>query len=250
LSRRRDRIDVATASSAIGPRFAVIGRRCALANYSNLTRKEQVYNYLKVRINSWVDGPELANEVVGGSEGLKRLRELRAELSDSRFDIEMRGHPDPDRDVFQYRLVERPVEAPAYTEPAPAAPMQVAPAPPSERPPSRQNAPARRSTFQNPRGHLVYDEETATYVAVVDGEPPVTQPSMGVPTDDGLKYSVMPERLDFGKSRPCPKCHGIHRSLKGTDGRVIKGQYEKRTRNPHKPGEDCPRCNGFGLIPA
>lgn len=219
-----------------------------MANYSEHTRKDQVYNYLRVRLHAWVDGPELANEQVGGSEGLKRLRELRKELTDSRYDIEMRSHPDPARDIFQYRLVERPVEAPAYTEPAPALPDRAEVADVSP-PSARAIAPARRST--SPRGHLVYDHDTATYIAVVDGEPEaIAQPSMGVPTDDGLKYNVMPAKLDFGRSRPCPKCHGIHRTMKGKDGRVIKGQYEPLTRNPHKPTENCPRCNGFGLIPA
>ena len=48
----------------------------------------------------WIDGPELANEKVGGSEGLKRLRELRAEG----HQIQERKHPDPDRDIWQYRI--------------------------------------------------------------------------------------------------------------------------------------------------
>jgi len=219
-----------------------------MANYSEHTRKEQVYNFLRVRLNSWVDGPELANEVVGGSEGLKRLRELRRELADSRFEIEMRGHPDPGKDIFQYRMVERHPPQQAYTPVAPATPAAASrPFPPEASPPPA----AKPERFRNERGHLVWDEETSTYVAVVEGEPkPIEQPSMGVPTDDGLKYSEPPRRIDFGTSRPCPKCHGIHRSKKDSTGHVIKGQYEKYTVNPNKPSEVCPRCNGFGLVPA
>jgi len=257
-----------------------------MANFSDHTRKEQVESYLRTRLNSWVDGPELANEQVGGSEGLKRLRELRKELRDSRFEIEMRAHPDPSRDIFQYRMVDRPV---AYTEPAPASPMQAANGTVSdvragpERSPQRLNAPDRRSTpaFQNERGHLAYDPETETYIAVYDGPPVVLdeeavvpvvpgQSEMGVPTDDGLKYTVMPTKLDFGKSRPCPKCHGLHRAINEMEpdptdpkkqravkvlsptGKLVNKVigYESFTRDPSKPSRECPRCNGFGLIPA
>lgn len=71
-----------------------------MANYSDLTRKEQVLTYLEARKGTWVDGPEIATEEVGGSEGLKRLRELRAEG----HVIFNRKHPDPGRDVWQYML--------------------------------------------------------------------------------------------------------------------------------------------------
>jgi hypothetical protein len=72
-----------------------------MANLSNLSRKELVLQYLLDRKNEWVNGPELANEEVGGSEGLKRLRELRSEG----LPIQTRRHPDPARDVWQYRYV-------------------------------------------------------------------------------------------------------------------------------------------------
>lgn len=73
-----------------------------MANLSNQTRKEQVLRKLQQSPGEWIDGPMLANVVVGGSEGLKRLRELRLEG----YPIEMRKHPDPDRDIWQYRLSE------------------------------------------------------------------------------------------------------------------------------------------------
>ena len=74
-----------------------------MANYSDLTRKEQVLAYLRDYRNQWIDGPSLATEAVGGSEGLRRLRELR--LSGD-YDIRERRHPDPHRDIWQYMLVE------------------------------------------------------------------------------------------------------------------------------------------------
>lgn len=252
-----------------------------MANLSEHTRKEQVHNYLRVRLNQWVDGPNLANEQVGGSEGLKRLRELRAELSGSSYDIEMRSHPEPDRDIFQYRMTQRAIPQPAHTDPVPAPPMQAANGVTAERSPTRLNAPERRDiTYRGAKGRVEYDPETDTYVAVYDGPPagieetpdPLPgQTDMGVETQDGLKYATKPERLDFGKSRPCPKCHGIHRAINeyepdptnpkkqravkvfnGATGKLVNKTigYEDWTRNPSKPSEECPRCNGFGLIPA
>lgn len=50
--------------------------------------------------NQWVNGPEISNEVVGGSEGLRRLREL---IEDG-HPIESRRHPQAERDIWQYRL--------------------------------------------------------------------------------------------------------------------------------------------------
>jgi hypothetical protein len=131
-----------------------------MTNLSNLTRKELVLQYLLARKNDWVDGPELANEEVGGSEGLKRLRELRAEG----LPIQTRRHPDPARDIWQYRYV-------------------------------------------------------------VPAGPPVSpiRPT-GTPLIKETKYSVKPERLDFGVMRLCPRCGAV------------------------KPS-GCDRCNGFGVVP-
>jgi len=209
-----------------------------MSNYSNQTRGEQVFNHLRTRINTWVDGTELANEQVGGSEGLKRLRELRQKLRSGRYEIEMRSHPDPARSIFQYRLVERT---------GPASPVASVPL---------------SNPYPDRRGHhLAYDKTSSSFMAAYDG--PVIEPTivdvqgdMGVETEDGLKYVDKPSRLDFGKQRPCPKCHGIHRALKEKDpitgkaskiGKVIG--YEDWTRDPQKPSQECPRCNGFGMIP-
>lgn len=75
-------------------------------NISEKTRKAQVLDFLRSH-RRWVDGPEIANESVGGSEGHRRLRELRSEG----HQIQMRRHPDPKRDIWQYLLIEeqRPV---------------------------------------------------------------------------------------------------------------------------------------------
>jgi len=68
------------------------------------TRAGQVLRRLREAGGGWVDGSELATAEVGGSEGLKRLRELRAEG----WPIEERRHPDPRRAVWQYRLPPQP----------------------------------------------------------------------------------------------------------------------------------------------
>lgn len=81
-------------------------------NRSELSRKEQVRARLLEDPGAWVDGPELANERVGGSEGLKRLRELRSDLPAEGLTIESRKHPDADRDVWQYRIVPLAVVSP------------------------------------------------------------------------------------------------------------------------------------------
>lgn len=71
-----------------------------MANFSDLTRKEQVLTKLRERPGEWIDGAELATEEVGGSEGLKRLRELKAEG----WLIQMRRKPAQGSDQFQYRI--------------------------------------------------------------------------------------------------------------------------------------------------
>jgi len=76
-----------------------------------LTRRELVLEALKGPNGLggwWVTGPELANAEIGGSEGLRRLRELRADG----WPIEDRAHPDSTRDVRQYRL--RPTSEAAW----------------------------------------------------------------------------------------------------------------------------------------
>jgi hypothetical protein len=66
------------------------------------TRRGQVLHRLRLAKGEWVSGVELATAEVGGSEGLKRLRELRA----MGYPIEERPHPDAGRSSWQYRIVE------------------------------------------------------------------------------------------------------------------------------------------------
>lgn len=63
------------------------------------TRKRAVLGYLQDRRGSWVDGYELATPEVGGGEGLRRLRELRAEG----WNIEERSMPNST--AWQYRII-------------------------------------------------------------------------------------------------------------------------------------------------
>jgi hypothetical protein len=71
-----------------------------MANFSDLTRKEQVLAALKSRPGEWFDTAALSNETVGGSEGIKRLRELKRDG----WLIQMRKSPVQGSDQFQYRL--------------------------------------------------------------------------------------------------------------------------------------------------
>jgi len=82
-----------------------------------MTRKERVLLALetadragRIRVDGridestpdgWVLGYTLCHPAIGGSEGLRRLRELRADG----HDIEMRAHPVYGRSSNQYRLV-------------------------------------------------------------------------------------------------------------------------------------------------
>ena len=115
-----------------------------MANLSELTRKDQVAAVLKEHLGLWVDGTALANEQVGGSEGLKRLRELRQDLAreGSRYAIQQRKHPDPSRAIYQYRMVEQTT---AFGQPSPVwAPKQqeVPRERMDTRPPDRRSDPA------------------------------------------------------------------------------------------------------------
>jgi hypothetical protein len=58
------------------------------------------YHWVDNDLTGWVDGPMICHPAIGGSEGLRRLRELRADG----YMIEMRRHPDRKRTTRQYRL--------------------------------------------------------------------------------------------------------------------------------------------------
>ena len=61
-------------------------------------RKAQVLKVLQNAEGDWVGGPALCNQAVGGSEGLRRLRELRA-LGYNIEKIKL-----PEQNYFSYRL--------------------------------------------------------------------------------------------------------------------------------------------------
>lgn len=71
------------------------------------TRKQRVLRALRAARNwdraadGWVDGPYLCSPLIGGSEGLRRLRELRADG----YVIEMRRSVNGVASRF-YRIVE------------------------------------------------------------------------------------------------------------------------------------------------
>ena len=75
-------------------------------NTDTISRKQRVYDFLaqaKRSGNDWVDGSMISSENVGGKEGLRRLRELRAEG----YQIQMRRNGRS----AQYRLTRlKPVK--------------------------------------------------------------------------------------------------------------------------------------------
>jgi len=76
-----------------------------VANLSDLTRKEQILEYLRSHKGEWVNGTDIMNEEVGGQRGGARIKDLR----DDGYVIFSRKHPDPERDIWQYQIVEKPV---------------------------------------------------------------------------------------------------------------------------------------------
>jgi hypothetical protein len=156
-----------------------------MANLSDKTRKEQVLARLQAHIGEWVDGPDLANEEVGGSEGLKRLRELRMEDG---YEIEKRQHPDPTRSVWQYRLVSGGPNAHDRSRPAPASG--------DRRPDGDRHAPA--PLRQPPTVALPKYESMPTRVAFGEAIP--------CPRCDGKKVSIDPTTNRKGS---CTRCNGF-----------------------------------------
>ena len=75
-----------------------------ILNHNGISRKDAVLKLLTENLNAWIEGPVIASAEVGGSEGLKRLRELR----DEGHNIEAKRHPDKNRDIWLYRLSSEP----------------------------------------------------------------------------------------------------------------------------------------------
>lgn len=139
-----------------------------MSNLSDLTRKEQVLALLRASVDSdgrplWVDGPDLANEEVGGSEGLRRLRDLKAEG----YLIQERSHPDRSRAIHQYRLVQ---QATAYGGTSDR--VMMPPAEPSRDAPYREDVyrPERRAAPTTPPGPPKEDRRDWNLVSAVRSE--------------------------------------------------------------------------------
>lgn len=88
-----------------------------MANLGDRTRRQQILQTLIEARGEWLDGPVLATERVGGSEGLRRLRELVAEG----YQIEKRHHPNADRDIWQYRIPRGLITTPLRDDVEPVA---------------------------------------------------------------------------------------------------------------------------------
>ena len=84
-----------------------------MTNPDSATRRAAVLAKLRAAEGRWVDGPELTTPEVGGSEGLRRLRELR---DDYGHPIDHRRHPDKNRTGWQYRLRILAERSPNYED--------------------------------------------------------------------------------------------------------------------------------------
>jgi len=67
---------------------------------TNKTAKEKVYDLLRKNTNKWVPGYKIASPAIGGSEGLRRLRDLRQDG----LVIEKRKMDN--RSSYEYRLIK------------------------------------------------------------------------------------------------------------------------------------------------
>lgn len=260
-----------------------------MANLSDLTRKEQVLRYLQDHLNAWVDGPELANEMVGGSEGLKRLRELR----DDGHRIVMRPHPNKSRDIFQYKLVVpetihpsvvgRVTDLGTYVFPEKAAGSSspvtsgARPAKPSV---AKGETPLRwnddtgyweatkevcpdcggvyedETVHRKGNEHRLWEEKKAQFE--------FEQQQIAIdPQPIQYKFTELPTKISMENATLCPRCKGyrlperkesVRRSRTGL--KIVTARpAESFTRDPYKPSNKdkspnrCPRCNGFGVVP-
>ncbi len=215
---------------------------------SGLTRRELVLQLLRSHPNEWVDGTRIASAEVGGSEGLKRLRELRL----AGYDIRMRKHPDPRRDIYQYRLMTGVIEAPerqVYVPPT--SPGMVG-----------RDFPLRKNEdgsidmvwevcdecggrYAVQADHLI-GEEHKRWQAVnqtIEGQtaiPEVAQPPV-------YAYKDQPTGVKFGEAAVCPRCKGHKRPA-----RMLKAGLrpaDTMCMDPKDSTNYCIRCNGWGLVP-
>lgn len=245
-----------------------------MANLSDLTRREQVLRYLEDRLDQWVDGTELATEKVGGSEGLKRLRELR---QDGHI-IKMRAHPDRTRSIFQYRLLPKqevhsrvvalePPASPASPPPiSPIQPKTVKPVEPMVLHYNQEHDEYEIIKLVCVDCEGLYEDEEAhqadpQHIAwTVLNAPDDEQQDLGVkpPTEVHI-FKRMPAKIEMGSVALCPRCKGLRRGqIRRFDKKLMDYRVtpaEEFTRDPYKPtigtkANLCPRCNGLGIVPA
>jgi len=158
-------------------------------NPEAMTRKDQVLLELQRNVNRWVNGPELANERVGGSEGLKRLRELRQDG----HRIQQRRHPNPDRDIWQYRLVTEP----------PVSPLREA---------VKQGADGRWD-YTPPEPEIIKNDPVADSLPM-------------------YQFTKKPTKVDFGAVAVCPRCHAKTRKHKYGDVTDLRHKDPYKEKQP------------------
>lgn len=226
-----------------------------------MTRKELVLRLLRENEGQWVDGPRIASAEVGGSEGLKRLRELRQDG----YDIRMRKHPDPRRDIFQYKLMpssENPTRGDFQS-------------PGTRTPPPASSTPGMAGRVfplkRNDDGSIeiewkVCDECGGRYAIEQDhlrGEEHVrwqqlhqtiewhVEIEQAPPPPAALFYTEDPKGVAFGEAVICPRCKGVRRPKRR---RLVKGAYkwyeaDDFCMDPRDHTKVCARCNGWGIVP-
>lgn len=239
-----------------------------MANFSDLTRKEQVLARLKAADGGWVDGPELATEEVGGSEGLRRLREL---VEDG-HNVRKRKHPNTERDIWQYRIAPRilTLDGEVIT-PAVAAQQQLVSQmaiDPAEKPEYPKHEPQERMST------AVKRKEDGTYEYVPPQRPIIETQLTALaeePAVEGRKFEALPRRIDWGSVAVCPRCRSKttrgrdpkevdesaltpqqrrQRERKKTKVSMIDEDGVKLFKDPYtKPTQPCTRCNGYGIVP-
>lgn len=252
-----------------------------MTNYSDLTRRDQVFARLKEANGGWVDGPDLANEQVGGSEGLRRLREL---VEDEHVNVRKRRHPDPDRDIWQYRLVPPPLDIPIEDGPATPAGFlaesiekALAMPEPSEPPVYPRPDPPKPQTRMS---NAVKRKEDGTFEYVppqrsipIPEQPliPAAEPELA----PGSSFTSMPTKVTFGEVAVCPRCRqktsrGRPKKKELTEEQAKRKEIMDRRkstnaedttglvddsgfalyRDPYdRKARPCSRCNGYGIVP-
>ena len=72
-------------------------------NRSKKTRKQLVLEVFQKNLNVWIDGSVLMQPDCGGGRFGARIEELRKDG----HAVEARPHPDPKRDIWQYRICDK-----------------------------------------------------------------------------------------------------------------------------------------------